>query len=264
MRHVIMGALAAVGLLASGCQERQAQQQPVAAKEQQAVGTQAGLQERENLPQNAQAGMQQQAGLQQQGAQAGLQQQNAQSGLQQQGGQSGLQQQGGQAGAQAQAGAQGEAALQGQLQGLVRDVAWEEGVVKLDTGNNLVTLQGTPGQVRSMRQGEQAQLSYVKYGDELWIVGPQQPSNVANVARQATQTGVINKLDKNEGTLTLSSASDNLTFRAHPQMVEQLVPGQFISLTYQNVGDTNWVSNVQPATQGGGATGGQQNQGGNR
>lgn len=218
-------------------QQRQQQEQQRQQQEQQRQ-----QQERQRQQEEQQRQMQQEQRLQQQPGQ----QQQGQQGAQQQGQfetQSAEQAQGQQ---QAQ-----DLAVSGQVRGVVREVNLQEGQLTMAAGGESVTLQAKPTQIIGLRPGEQFVASYANYGGNLWLMENLDQGDVAQFGRSANAVGTVEKVNKVNGQLTLATAGGSRTFRAHPQDVQDLLPGQYISLSFQRIGGNQWISSIQQA-QGGG------------
>lgn len=202
---------------------------------------------------------QQQPGMQQQpaaGQQLGSEQQvqQQQMGQQQAGGQdifSGGHQASFQGGGQ-QAGGQGDLQQSaGTIQGAVQSLDYEKGLLTLDTGTGRMTLRAQPLDIAQLNPGDVVSVPYGNYDGQLWVSTGQGQQHMDSFAVNGKVTGTLSSVDKSNGTVTIRGQ----TFRAHPETVEQLVPGQFIQVDYARVAGTDWISNVNATS------GGQQQQG---
>jgi hypothetical protein len=143
-----------------------------------------------------------------------------------------------------------------QIQGTVKDVDVAKGEVTVTSNDKDVTLHALPTDLADLNKGQQANLSYANFGGELWVTPSKGGAQTLTQAYQQTGTitGSISKIDKNAGTVTINGQK----FYAHPDQLQGLASGQFVSLSYANVQGTPWVANIQqgqPGQQGGGSQG---------
>ena len=149
---------------------------------------------------------------------------------------------------QGEIGMAGKAAVSGHVRGAITRVDYGMGTltVALGGGESMV-LRGTPAQLSNFKRGAVADLSYDKFGDSRWLSAAEGQSAQlgGNFARTTTVTGAVSSINKADGTLTLALGSgQSATFEAHPDTIKSLVPGQFISLTYDRVAQHNWVKSL--------------------
>jgi len=141
---------------------------------------------------------------------------------------------------------QGQVAVTGHVKGVVSNIDYGTGQLSISTGGNeTFTLRGTPMQLAGYRRGQVADLNYNKFGNSRWLSSSGGEAQPGSFARSTTVNGTVSSLNKAEGTVTMSlGGGQSSTFQAHPDKIQQLVPGQFISLTYQRIGQQNWVSEL--------------------
>ncbi len=140
----------------------------------------------------------------------------------------------------------GRAAVSGHVRGAVTRVDYGLGeiIVALGGGES-IALRGTPAQLADFKRGEVADLSYEKFGDSRWLSQMGQSAISGSFARTTTVTGAVSAVNKADGRVTLNlGTGESATFDAHPDAIKSLVPGQFISLTYDRVAQRNWVKNL--------------------
>lgn len=137
-------------------------------------------------------------------------------------------------------------ALSGHVRGTVTSIDYGLGQMTVSLGGgDAIVLRGTPGQLREYRRGSVADVSFEKYGDSRWLSGVGE-GEFGEYSRTTTLSGAVSSVNKADGTVTLSLGSGRIqTFRAHPDEIRSLVPGQFISLTYDRVASHNWVTSVE-------------------
>jgi hypothetical protein len=170
--------------------------------------------------------------------------------------QQGMQQQGMQGGTQSQF--DRDASATGVVQGIVQQVNWQAGMVSVLSGLNRVTLHGTPSQLASLKRGDNVSLPYNSYAGILWLTTQFGPGNVigaestiggvpANLgfAQTGVMVGVVDNINKAEGLVYVSGATGRARFLAHPQVIEQLVPGEYVNLSYIQVGRVPWLSSIR-------------------
>ncbi len=220
--------------------------------------------------QGFQQGQQGQQGYQgqQQPYQAQQQPYQGQQGQLAQGGQQGMQGQQGGLGSQGQLGAQGgqmgqgggqggQPFTQGVVRGTVQNVGLQQGLVAIQSGGNVVTLHATPSELANLNPGDTVALQYASYGGQPWVM-PSGAQGTASYGSTAQLTGTVDAVDQNAGIIAVRGTR----LRAHPQQVQNVVPGQYVTVTYANVQSTPWVAQIRPAQQGATASAGQQQGGG--
>lgn len=211
-----------------------------------------------------------QQGASSQQGQQGQQQFGTNGSLTGQGGQQGQGQQMGQAayGNPGQAsGTQGvgsQAAVRGLVQGTVGNVNFSKGTLTLNTGNGATTIRGTPGQLQNFRKGEFTSIPFADYAGNRWLVSSPSQLQPQTFARAVTVTGVVKNVNKSGGKLMINRDGKTVTYNAHPQTLQSVLPGQFVSITYEQVGNVDWIQQLRAAQQqnAGAAPGGGGSQGG--
>jgi hypothetical protein len=212
-------------------------------------------------------------GGQQQGMSGGMQQGGMQQGSQQGGMQQGGQQSAGIPLGQGNSNSQfdRDASATGLVQGIVSNVNWQAGLVTVMSGYNRITLHGTPTQLSSLKRGDNVSLPYNSYAGILWLTnqfGTQNaigaegtiggvPANLG-FAQTGVMAGVVENVNKAEGLVFVTGANGRARFLAHPEVIEQLVPGEYVNLSYIQVGRVPWLSSIRlfaPGQQGAGQGG---------
>jgi preprotein translocase subunit YajC len=140
----------------------------------------------------------------------------------------------------------GDIAVEGSLRGVVRSIDMEEGTFEVDTGAARTTVRATPEQIAELRPGQQLNVRYEQYGDRAWLKDGRRSGTRSNgdFGRTGRVTGNITDVDKVEGEVEVSVGTTNWTFRAHPEDLEDLLPGQFVEVEYRRVGDIYWLRDI--------------------
>ncbi len=254
------GALALGLALPAVAQEEGAEQQAQQAEQQaQQAEQQAQQQQEQQAQQQEQQAQQQEQQAQQQQAQQPQQGQQAQSGGQSQGlqapqlaqpGQAQLGQSNQQFGSsQMQQSQMGHTYSMGTIQGTVNGLDFNRGIISLSSSGGNVQLRARPMDIANLNPGDVVALQFANYQGALWLQPDQAGSVQAqNFAQYGTLTGTVDQVNKAVGTITVRGQ----TLRAHPEQLQAIIPGQFVSLGYANVSGTNWLAAVQGAGQAGG------------
>lgn len=133
----------------------------------------------------------------------------------------------------------------GTVQGTVQGLDFNQGLIRLRSSGGLITLRSRPMDMADLNPGDVVALQYSNYNGALWV-GARESGNVQEYAQFGTLTGNVTQVNKALGTVTVRGR----TFRAHPEQLEQVIPGQFISLGYANIAGTNWISGIDSGFQG--------------
>lgn len=155
----------------------------------------------------------------------------------------------------------GDAALQGSVQGRVVAVERQNGIVRIASGHRTLTLHGTPYQIADAQVGEFVGLDYRQYGNTLWLPddgaatigggagaffggGYGGSGASGGYGDEGQVNGVVGSLDLASGRFTV----DGKPFRSHPASLQGVLPGQFVSFSYQRIGNANWVASDTGST----------------
>ncbi len=146
----------------------------------------------------------------------------------------------------------------GAVQGTVRSIDFRNGILRISSGNRLIYLHAKPDQLAAFQPGDQVNVDYDDFAGVLWLSGEPAggtagTAGAENFALSGTVSGTVAALDKSRGRVTLTGGMRNHTFLAHPDDIRDLIPGQFVSLTYERIGNSDWVSSI-------GQNGGQEEQ----
>ncbi|MFZ9887038.1 MAG: hypothetical protein ACO3JL_05995 [Myxococcota bacterium] len=133
----------------------------------------------------------------------------------------------------------------GTIQGTVNGLDFNRGIISLASGGGNVQLRARPMDIANLNPGDVVALQFANYQGALWVV-PEKGADIApqHFAQFGTLTGTVDQVNKALGTITVRGQ----TLRAHPEQLEAVIPGQFVSLGYANVSGTNWLAGVQPAS----------------
>lgn len=125
--------------------------------------------------------------------------------------------------------------------------AIEEGkVVKEPKVGDTLTLNARPFDLERLDPGAVKTLRFYDYEGERWLE-PAKGVSVSAIEKGGynpqTAEGQIENLDHKTGEVTINGAS----YKAHPEQTKDLEPGQFVSLSFANFNDNQWVAQVKPA-----------------
>ncbi|MHB8417657.1 MAG: hypothetical protein ACYDCL_06250 [Myxococcales bacterium] len=152
-----------------------------------------------------------------------------------------------------QAAAQGPSnpAETGVVQGTVRAINFRAGILQINSAGRTVSLHAKPDQLADFQPGDLVSVNYDDFAGVLWLA-----SNLGEATGTAgnqsfaisgTVTGTVSGLNKARGYVTLLGPTRNHVFLAHPLDIKNLMPGQFVSLSFERIGGTDWVSSIQEA-----------------
>lgn len=120
--------------------------------------------------------------------------------------------------------------------------------IVIDTDSGLVKLSALPTQIANLTKGDIVSFRYRNYGGELWI--PLDPPGTPGApqispdsfGQMGLATGQITALNKSFGKISVHG----LSFRAHPQLLEKLMPGQFVDVSYVQFGNVYGAVAIKP------------------
>ncbi|HCF59206.1 MAG TPA: hypothetical protein DFS52_14590 [Myxococcales bacterium] len=124
--------------------------------------------------------------------------------------------------------------------------------IVIDTDTGLVKLSALPTQIANLVRGDIVSFRYRDYGGELWIEldppgTPGSPQiSPESFGQMGVVSGPITGLDKSHGQVFLHGRA----FRTHPQMLENLLPGAFVDVTYVQFGNAYGAVSIQPSNPG--------------
>ncbi len=147
-----------------------------------------------------------------------------------------------------------QAAGQGLAQGVISHVDYQQGIVTIQQAGNRIQVHGTPGQLGTLKAGEAVVLPFNNYAGMLWLApGFNGGSGVAASGFGLQQVIAANVLEinKSQGLLRVAGPYGQMTLAAHPEDIDAVIPGQYVSLSYVDVGNRPWLTGVQLFSQGG-------------
>lgn len=134
----------------------------------------------------------------------------------------------------------------GVLRGHVEEISVSRGLVQmrlLDAGQpgRSVVLRARPNDVVGLNRGDVITVRYGNFDGGLWILlreSEQRPSQA--LGPSGTISGPVSEVDEANGLITVEGS----IVRVHPQLVQDVLPGQWVSLSYSEIQGTPWVSQV--------------------
>lgn len=141
-------------------------------------------------------------------------------------------------------GASGQAAEIGSIQGTVRSVDFGNGLLRVAGGNRTLTVHARPDELAEFRPGDQVSLDYSDYAGMLWIASGGSGVSAQEFAESGTVSGIVTGLDKSRGRVTLQGPARAETFLGHPEDLQSLIPGQYVSITFERVQNNDWVQSI--------------------
>ncbi|WP_373048784.1 hypothetical protein [Vulgatibacter sp.] len=134
------------------------------------------------------------------------------------------------------------------VQGIVEDVDYDAGTVALRSGSGeALELRGSPEQIQQLGTGDRVDLQFRDFDGTLWLTSSGGPAAGAGLetARAGEVEGTVASVDPAAGTITVRDQ----TLRAHPEVIEEVQPGQFVSLSYAELQQVPWVQDVEQEAQ---------------
>lgn len=152
-------------------------------------------------------------------------------------------------------GESGTLSASGTVHGIVRHRDFARGRLDVASGSRTVTLHATPDQLTDYRVGDDVDLDYDDYAGVRWLSGGAGSSGggldgggglgaAGSYAEEGTASGTVAGVDSAHGLLRLREARGTRTFHAHPEDLEDVIPGQFVTVTYDRVGPAAWAEEI--------------------
>lgn len=115
----------------------------------------------------------------------------------------------------------------------------EEGAAK-----QALTMEARPFDLVGLKVGDSIQARYTDHNGTLWFVPrggfEKEPPKSASISEVNRLSGTISNIDRERGMVSVQGRD----LRAHPEQVSKLIPGQYVSLSYAQVGESPWVAQV--------------------
>ncbi|MHB8420439.1 MAG: hypothetical protein ACYDCL_20390 [Myxococcales bacterium] len=157
------------------------------------------------------------------------------------------------------AGEYGNLSSSGTIHGIVRRRDFARGILVIASGDRTVNVHATPDQLTDYRTGDRIDLDYDDYAGVRWLSGGEGSTGgglgygEGNYAEEGTTSGTVASVDSSRGLVRIREAQGTRTFHAHPEELQDVIPGQFVSLTYERIGRAAWVEQIDQGAAGIGA-----------
>jgi hypothetical protein len=148
-----------------------------------------------------------------------------------------------------QASGQTMGAIQGtSTTGVIEDVDLNRGVVTINKGQEKMMVHAKPSQISNLRKGDRLSGNVAMIGNEHWLMDDIQKKPIGTkLGRAGSVTGNISTVEKETGMVTVTTPTGEMvTLQAHPAEIDQLVPGEHVTITFHKLGDKSWISSVGP------------------
>lgn len=137
----------------------------------------------------------------------------------------------------------------GTVKGIVQSLNFSRGMLTIDSGGTTVTLRARPMEIANLNPGDVVALRYSNFNGVLWVaLGGGSQTAASEFSQFGTVSGSIASLDKAQGTITIRGR----TYLAHPYQLQNVLPGQFVSLSFANVAGGDWVAGIESTSGTGG------------
>lgn len=140
----------------------------------------------------------------------------------------------------------------GVVRGTIENLDFLRGMVAIRTDGRVVRLNARPQDLAGFNPGDIAGVTFLNYNGSLWL----EPNgygwgygDLDSYALAGELTGTVSQVNRKTGRVTIAGH----TLRAHPEQLDGVYPGSFVSFTYAQIGNTRWVEDIS----GGGYYGGQ-------
>ncbi|WP_373046068.1 hypothetical protein [Vulgatibacter sp.] len=128
----------------------------------------------------------------------------------------------------------------GSIKGIVQSVDAGGGTVTLRAGGRTFRFRGTPTAIQQFAQGEVVELQYENHAGQLWL--RDRGEQAAAPAPEGRLSGTVSEVDRSNGSITVRGQH----FRAHPEELQAIQPGQSVRLSWAQVEATPWALQIQP------------------
>jgi hypothetical protein len=141
--------------------------------------------------------------------------------------------------------------FQGVAKGTVLGLNLSDGIVTISTPGGRMHLRGMPGQIADLNPGDLVAFTYNNYNGVLWLSLDQGAGGGIGGAGNLSlspesfgsygmTTGYVNRVDKRQGFIEVRGVQ----FRTHPQLLQNVIPGQFVNVTFAEIGNRNWADQI--------------------
>lgn len=140
----------------------------------------------------------------------------------------------------------GGTSMVGTVRGTVQSLDFYQGVVAIRSNGSVLRLHARPQDLAGLNPGDVAGLTYLNYEGMLWL----EPGGFYGSGYGAYDTdafaisgevrGTIESVNRRNGTVKVAGH----TLRAHPEQLDGLYPGSFVSLGYAQIGKYRWIDDV--------------------
>ncbi len=142
----------------------------------------------------------------------------------------------------------GERSETGTIHGIVEHLSYPRGLLSISTSRGVFMIHATPDQLTDYRLGDRVDVDYDDYAGVRWISGGGGGAGgpgEGTYAVSGTASGVVSRVDAARGTVTLGGAAGRRLYHAHPDDLQDVVPGQFVSLDFERIGNARWIEDVE-------------------
>lgn len=140
----------------------------------------------------------------------------------------------------------GGTSMVGTVRGTIQSLDFNQGRVAIRSNGSVLQLHARPQDLAGLNPGDVAGLTYLNYEGMLWLEpGGFYGSGYAfydtdSFAISGEVRGTIEAVNRRNGTVKVAGK----TLRAHPEQLDGLYPGSFVSLGYAQIGNFRWVNDA--------------------
>jgi hypothetical protein len=143
------------------------------------------------------------------------------------------------------------------VQGTVAAIDLSAGLVTVDADGKPLEINALPRQLSKLKPGDLVSLDYKNYDGLRWLRLQQKESpgglGVGGAGEDperdafgqyGSASGYVDRVDKRAGRLFVRG----LAFRSHPELLDSVLPGQFVTVDYAEIGGIAWTERITAAS----------------
>ncbi|MBX3469371.1 MAG: hypothetical protein KF878_21060 [Planctomycetes bacterium] len=148
----------------------------------------------------------------------------------------------------------------GTVQGVVGGVDYGRGLAQIIGEQGIFVLHASPDQLADLTPADQVSLDFADHAGHLWITDYDVEGARAVFRTTDRVTGQVTNVDHQSGIIIVRGQP----LRAHPEVLQQVTPGQTVEVSYGQLQNVPWVVTLEPVRDGRGEIGLDQQQRGQR
>ncbi len=148
----------------------------------------------------------------------------------------------------------------GTVHGIVKHRDFSRGILEIASGSRSIAIHATPDQLTDYRVGDDVDVDYDDYAGVRWLsggggavgegIGGSLGGN-GSYGEEGSTSGTVASVDTARGIVRIQEVHGVKSFHAHPETLQDVIPGQFVTLSYDRIGRTAWVEDIEQGGTGG-------------